>query len=125
MGLYARHILPRLIELAMRNKEMARLRAAWIPKARGEVLEAGIGSGLNLPLYSSQVERAYGVDPSQELQRIARERAAAVPFAIEFVTQSAEAPLPIASGTIDTAVLTWTLCSIGDPVKALREVKRV
>src|SRR6266545_7796112 len=106
MGFYARYILPRLIELTMRNKEMARLRAAWIPQARGVVLEVGIGSGLNLPFYSSHVQRAYGVDPSVELQRIARERAASIPFEVELFAQSAEAPLPLADGTIDTAVLT-------------------
>jgi hypothetical protein len=74
MGIYARRILPRLIDLAMRNKETARLRATWIPHARGQVLEIGIGSGLNLPFYTSDVERVYGVDPSLELQHIARKR---------------------------------------------------
>ena len=64
MGFYAHHILPRITDLAMRNKESARLRAVWIPRARGEVLEVGIGSGLNLSLYSSEVQRVYGVDPS-------------------------------------------------------------
>ena len=51
----------------MKNKETARLRAEWIPHARGQVLEIGIGSGLNLPFYSPEVERVYGVDPSIEL----------------------------------------------------------
>jgi ubiquinone/menaquinone biosynthesis C-methylase UbiE len=125
MNFYAKHVLPRLIDLAMRNRETARLRAAWIPQARGAVLEVGIGSGLNLPFYSSQVQRVYGVDPSVELQRIARERATAAPFAIDFLTQSAEAALPLAAASIDTAVVTWTLCSIPDPARALREVKRV
>jgi len=60
MGFYAKHILPHIIDLAMRNKETTRLRAAWVPQARGEVLEIGIGSGLNLPFYSSEVERVYG-----------------------------------------------------------------
>ena len=75
MGLYTRCVLPRLIDLAMRNKETAQLRAAWIPRAKGNVLEIGIGSGLNLPFYSAQVKRVFGVDPSLELQRMARNRA--------------------------------------------------
>ena len=125
MGFYAKHILPRLIELAMKNKEMARLRAAWIPQARGDVLEVGIGSGLNLSFYSSDVQRIYGVDPSVELQRIARERAAAIPAHVEFLSQSIETSLPLANGSIDTAVLTWTLCSIPNPTKALHEIRRV
>src|SRR5437588_529982 len=61
MGLYARHILPRLIDIAMRNSEIARLRAEWIPQAQGEVLEIGAGSGLNLDFYSADVKRVYGV----------------------------------------------------------------
>jgi len=75
VGFYAKYVLPRVIDLAMRNEETARLRAAWIPLARGEVLEIGIGSGLNLPFYSSDVHRVYGVDSSLELQRMARKRA--------------------------------------------------
>jgi ubiquinone/menaquinone biosynthesis C-methylase UbiE len=125
MGFYAKHILPRLIELAMKNKEMARLRAAWIPQARGDVLEVGIGSGLNLAFYSSEVRRVYGVDPSVELQRIARKRAAGIPFQLEFLPQSAETSLALANRSIDTAVLTWTLCSIPEPAKALHEIRRV
>ena len=62
MSFYAKYVLPRLIDVAMRNPETARLRAEWIPKARGQVLEVGIGSGLNLPFYSAQVRHVYGVD---------------------------------------------------------------
>jgi SAM-dependent methyltransferase len=125
MSFYAKYVLPRMIDLAMRNKETARLRAAWIPQARGEVLEVGIGSGLNLPFYSSQVQRVSGVDPSIELQRIARRRMVTGSFNVEFLLQSAEEELPLPDASIDTAVLTWTLCSIPDPSKALREIKRV
>ncbi|MGD0124827.1 MAG: class I SAM-dependent methyltransferase [Terriglobia bacterium] len=109
----------------MRNKETARLRAAWIPQARGEVLEIGIGSGLNLPFYSSEVHQIYGVDPSVELQRMARQRATTGRGKVEFLTQSAEEPLPLASATIDTVVVTWTVCSIPNAAKALQEMKRV
>jgi len=125
VGFYAKHVLPRLIDLAMRNKETARLRAAWIPRARGEVLEVGIGSGLNLPFYSSEVKRVYGVDPSLELRRMARERAAGLPVKVEFLSQSAEEPLPLPNGSMDTIVMTWTLCSIANAPKALEQMKRV
>jgi ubiquinone/menaquinone biosynthesis C-methylase UbiE len=125
MGFYAKHILPRCIDLAMRNRETARLRAEWLPHARGDVLEVGIGSGLNLPFYSSQVRRVYGLDPSAELQRMARARMAASTVQVEFFVQSAEAPVPLSDASIDTIVLTWTLCSIANAPAALQQVKRV
>lgn len=125
MGLYARYVLPRIIDLAMRNKEVARLRAAWIPNARGDVLEVGIGSGLNLPFYSPQVEHIYGVDPSLELQRIARKRLPTGRMQIEFLPQSVEEKLPLADASIDTVVMTWTLCSIPNVPKALQQIKRL
>jgi ubiquinone/menaquinone biosynthesis C-methylase UbiE len=124
MGFYARYVLPHLIDLAMRNKETTRLRAAWIPHARGDVLEIGIGSGLNLPFYSAQVRHVYGVDPSLELQRMARKRAAGR-INVEFLPQSAEEPLPLAAATMDTVVITWTLCSIPNVGRALEQMKRV
>jgi ubiquinone/menaquinone biosynthesis C-methylase UbiE len=125
MGLYAKYVLPNLIDLAMRNKDTTRLRAEWIPRARGDVLEIGIGSGRNLPFYSSAVARIYGVDPSVELQQIARKRQQIDPGRIQFLAQSAEERLPLANNTIDTAVITWTLCSIPEPGTALKEVRRV
>ena len=124
MGLYSKYVLPRVIDLAMRNKEATRLRAEYIPRARGDVLEVGIGSGLNLPFYSSDVTRVYGVDPSTELQRIARKRVVGS-IKIAFITQSAEEPLPLAAASIDTAVITWTMCSILNPAKALQQIQHV
>jgi len=125
MGFYAKHVLPRLIDLAMRNKDTTRLRAECVPEARGDVLEIGIGSGLNLPFYSSAVQRVYGVDPSLELQRMANKRVSAAPFEVEFFRQSAEDPLPLGDSSIDTVVVTWTLCSIPNPALALPHMKRV
>jgi ubiquinone/menaquinone biosynthesis C-methylase UbiE len=101
------------------------LRAEWLPHARGDVLEVGIGSGLNLPFYSSEVERIYGVDPSVELQHLALKRTTATSARVEFLLQSSEDALPLADGTIDTVVMTWTLCSIPDTSRALRQMKRV
>jgi len=125
MGLYAKYVLPRFIDLAMRNPETALLRAEWLPRARGDVLEVGIGSGLNLPFYSSQVRRVYGLDPSIELQRIARERALGGSVEVEFLSQSAEDAVPLADRSIDTVVITWSLCSIANGPKALQQIKRV
>src|SRR3974377_165818 len=94
MGAYARYVLPRLIDLVMRNQDATRLRAAWVPHARGNVLEVGIGSGLNLPYYSREAQHVYGVDPSFELQRMAKHRVTSGSPAIEFLCQRAEEPLP-------------------------------
>ena len=125
MGFYRRYVLPRLIDLAMRNKETARLRAASIPQARGKVLEVGIGSGLNLLFYSSDVKRVHGVEPSRELQRMARKRAVGQPVNVEFLSQSAEEPLPLPDESMDTVVMTWTLCSIPYVPKALAQMRGV
>lgn len=125
MGFYAKHILPHVIDLAMRNPAATRLRAEWIPRATGDVLEVGIGSGLNLPFYTPRVRRVYGLDPSPELQKIARSRAADLPFEVKFMPQAVERQIPLPTGTIDTVVLTWTLCSVDDPGLALDEIRRV
>lgn len=123
MGLYSRYILPHLIDLAMRNKETARLRAALIPQAKGDVLEIGIGSGLNLPFYSAQVKHVLGVDPSLELQQMAQKRAERK-MDVDFLIQSAEQELPVPDASIDTIVITWSLCSISESAEALRNMRR-
>lgn len=125
MGFYARHILPRLIDLAMGNKVTTRLREVWIPRARGEVLEIGIGSGRNLPFYPAAVQHVYGVDPSLELQQMAREQVFKTHVKVDFLTQSAEARLPLSDASVDTVISTWTLCSIPNAVDALSEMRRV
>ncbi len=125
MGFYARHVLPHVINLAMQNKDAARLRADCIPQARGAVLEIGMGSGLNLPFYSSEVQTVFGVEPSVELQKMARKRQPLGHIKVEFLSQSAEDVLPVPDESIDTIVMTWTLCSIPDPPRALAQMKRV
>lgn len=84
-----------------------------------------MGSGLNLPFYTDRVRRVFGLDPSPELQQMARRRAASLPFQVEFMPQAAERPIPLPTGTIDTVVLTWALCSVDDPGRALNEIRRV
>lgn len=124
MGLYKKYILPRLINLAMRDESNANERANLVPRASGVVLEIGFGSGLNLPFYTAGITKLYALDPSKELLNLARERVKKVSFPIEFLAASAE-KIPLRDDTVDTVVTTWTLCSIPRPEQALREAKRV
>ena len=124
MSFFGKWIFPRLVDVAMRNKEATRYRAQIIPKARGTVLEIGIGSGLNLPFYGTGVQQLYGLDPSEELLAMAKKKAGSVAFAVELLARSSE-EIPLHDGCVDTVVTTWTLCSIADPVKALMEMRRV
>jgi len=124
MGFYRRFVLPRLIDLAMKDNSAAARRSELIPRATGAVLEVGIGSGLNLPYYSSAVTHVHGIDTSPELLSMARRKIAYLRFPVELVCRSAE-QLPLGRGSIDTVVTTWTLCSIPNPINALLEMKRV
>ncbi len=124
MSLYQHLILPPLLHLAMRQKSLMPFRRRVIGAAEGRVLEIGIGSGLNLPLYGLGVRSVIGLEPSRELLRMARPRAATAAVPIELLEASAEV-LPLEQGTIDTVVTTWTLCTIPDAQAALAEVRRV
>lgn len=124
MSFYERYVLPRLINLSLRNRAALVERRKLMPLARGTVLEVGIGSGLNIPFYTRDVERLFGVDPSPEIWRLATKRVTRVSFPVEFVECSAER-LPMDDKAFDTVVTTWTLCTIHDPVAALGEMKRV
>ena len=124
MSVYARFVLPPLLDFAMRNAELMRYREQLVPGARGVVLEVGVGSGCNLGYYPSHVERVVAIDPSAELLRMARKRAHAAAPPIDLVEASAEA-LPLRTTSIDTAVMTFALCSIAHPERALAEIRRV
>ncbi|MFH1794532.1 MAG: class I SAM-dependent methyltransferase [Pseudomonadota bacterium] len=124
MSLYRDLILPRLVHGAMRNPELIPYRKRALERARGCVLEIGIGSGLNLPHYPKAVGRVLGLEPSARLAAMARRAASGVAFPVEVLEESAEA-IPLEDGTIDTVVSTWTLCSIPDVGRALSELRRV
>lgn len=124
MGFYNDRILPFLLHLAMRQRNLAAYRSRVIPAAAGRVLEIGIGSGLNLPFYATAVDRIIGLDPSPKLLTMAREARRETPASVELVESSAEA-IPLSDGSIDTVVTTWTMCSIPDVHRALGEMRRV
>ena len=124
MGFYERWIVPRLLDLAMRNRLLDHYRHQTVASARGLVLEVGVGSGLNLPLYGPAVTRVVAIDPSPELLRLASRRTADVVIPVSLLRASAE-HLPLADAVFDTIVMTWTLCSIPNPMAALTEMRRI
>lgn len=125
MSFYDRHILPHVINLACGMKPIRYQRKKVVPQARGRVLEIGIGSGLNLPFYDpAKVEMLWGLEPADEIRRMAEKAAIASPFPVEFIGLPGET-IPLDAGSVDTVVTTYTLCTIPDAVAALREMRRV
>jgi ubiquinone/menaquinone biosynthesis C-methylase UbiE len=125
MPLWSDRVLPHLIDTACRSRAILEERRRWIPRAHGRVLEIGIGSGLNLVFYDpDRVERIIGIDPSPPLLARAEVRARKTEVPVELVEAAAER-LPLPDASFDSAVITYTLCSVADPVHALDEIRRV
>ena len=122
MSFYEDHILPHVIDLAMRQRELRPYRERVISAAEGRVLEIGIGSGLNLRFYRHARE-VLGLDPSPRLIAMAQEAARLCSVPVRFIEGSAES-IPLDSNSIDTIVTTWTLCSIPQASVALEEMRR-
>ena len=123
MAFYNDIILPRLCDLAMRNKRLVPYRERVIGAAEGRVLEIGAGSGRNLRFYGPSAKQILALEPSPKLVAMAR----GVPhhaIPVTFLEASAER-IPLDDGTVDTVVTTWTLCSIPDAAMALTEMRRV
>jgi ubiquinone/menaquinone biosynthesis C-methylase UbiE len=123
MGFYQNQILPRLIHLAMGQEDLKAYRGRVVAAAAGRVLEIGIGSGLNMPFYGDSVTYVIGLDPSAQLLAMAQ-RAVRSRTPIEFIEASAEA-IPLEDRSVDAVLTTWTLCSIPDAARGLREMRRV
>ena len=125
MGFYDRHILPHVINLACGVKPIRYQRQKVVPQAEGCVLEVGIGSGLNLPFYdAAKVDKLWGLEPAPEIRRMAEKKAAGSPFPVEFIDLPGET-IPLDRASVDTVVITYTLCTIPDAVRALVEMRRV
>jgi ubiquinone/menaquinone biosynthesis C-methylase UbiE len=125
MGWYQDTVFPRLMEWALGSETCNRERRRTLADARGDVLEIGFGTGLNLPHYpAAGVTSLTIVDPAELLPARVRERIARAPFPVTHARLDAER-LPFDDARFDTVVSTWTLCTIPDPVAALREIRRV
>jgi SAM-dependent methyltransferase len=124
MSWYGRWILPRVLEAACSTKMVGEQRAKIVGLARGVVLEPGIGGGLNLPFYEpTQISKLIGVDPSVELGNKAKQRSSAVGFPVQLYSQSAELDA-VDPGSVDTVVLTYTLCTVPSPARVLAAARR-
>lgn len=124
MALYRDRILPYLIHISMRQKTLMPYRQRVISRAKGRVLEIGVGSGPNLPFYGNKVASVVALDPSPKLLALAHRAAAKAASSVEFLQGSAET-IPLADKSFDTVVTSWTLCTIPDVQRALGEVRRV
>lgn len=125
MGFYSNYVVPRFVTCACGSKPIVRQRQKVVPRARGKILEVGLGAGHNIPHYDHErVDRVIGIDPCETSWQLAQERVNAVPFDVEFLAGSAE-DIPLDDDSVDSVLLTFALCTIPDPLAALSEAKRV
>lgn len=123
MGFFTRYLLPRATHYICSHKSLAQQRRKVVPLARGQVLEIGAGSGLNLPFYDPRkVQRVWGLEPRVEMWRQVDTRN--LRFNLEFLEAPAER-IPLKDGSADTIVVTYTLCSVAGLSQALRDMRRV
>lgn len=125
MSWYDDHCLPWVVERACSAEILNRLRGEVVPLARGRVLEVGLGAGHNLPWYDpGRVEIVYGVEPSEAMRGKAARRIEEARVPVELLPCSAE-EIPLPDRSIDSVVVTFTLCTIADWRAALREMRRL
>ena len=122
---YDRHIFPRAMDIACGLPMIGRQRQLIVPLAQGRVLEVGVGTGLNVRYYDkTRVTKIVGLDPALQLHPLARERIAQAGLDVELVGLSAD-KIPLPDASFDTVLITYTLCTIPDPLAALNEIRRV
>lgn len=124
MGLYSRHVLPRLTNRVMDDDELAEIRGRVTADLAGTVLEVGFGSGLNVAHYPAAVTRVLAVEPSTVARKLAADRIAAGHVRIDYIGLDGQA-LALDTASIDQALTTWTLCTIPLVDRALAEIHRV
>lgn len=125
MSLYDKYILPKVLNCTCGSKPISYQRKKVVPLAKGKILDIGIGSGLNIPFYDlSKIDKIYGLDPSSELIKIAKKIAVKKNISIEFLLCGAE-DIPLPNNSIDTVLITYSMCTIPEVLKANYEMLRV
>lgn len=124
MGFYAEQVLPRVINVACGLKTAVPLRQRVCEGLHGQVVELGFGSGLNVPHYPAAVTGVAAIEPAETGWKLARKRLEATDVPVERKGLDGQS-LPLPDDSCDTALSTWTLCTIPDVATALQEVRRV
>lgn len=124
VSLYAEKVLPRIINVVMNTKQTREIRARVCAGLSGEVVEIGFGTGHNLPFLPPEVTRLRAVEPAGLGVRLAKDRIEAAAVPVEVVGLDGQ-QLPIEDASADAVLCTWSLCTIPDPVAAVREMRRV
>lgn len=125
MSFYDDKILPHIIHLACSTKPVLKQREKVVPQAEGYILEVGMGSGINIGYYNpGKVKKLWGLEPSMGMREKARARLEASPFELEWLDLPGE-EIPLENASVDTIVLTYTLCTIPDWLSALQQMRRV
>jgi ubiquinone/menaquinone biosynthesis C-methylase UbiE len=124
MGFYSRNILPYLMDWSMSDSTLAKYRQEVLAEVRGEVLEIGFGTGLNLSYYPEQIHKLVAIDANPGVHALAEKRIKASSITVDHRVLNGE-NLPMTDNTFDSVVSTWTLCSIANVEQALDEIYRV
>ena len=124
MGWWKDQVVPHLVDVTLRGREIDELRSMACEGLYGRVLEIGFGSGLNIRWYPEAVTQVDVVDPSDLAWEMSADRRLQTTITIGRIGRDAER-LGVADATYDAALVTFSLCTIPDPDAALREVRRV
>ena len=125
MSWYEERILPHMINFACSASPNQKQRQKIVPEAEGEVLEVGFGSGLNVPFYdSSKVSKIWALEPSEGMRRKSQPAVDDAEMDIEFIDLPGE-EIPLDDNSVDTVLITYTLCTIPDTARALAGMRRV
>lgn len=124
MGFYQKNIVPRLVNLACGSSAITKWRVQACEGLFGEVLEIGFGTGHNVPFYPPEVNRVIAVEPSDLSWRLATTRVTASPITIERVGLDGQR-LSLEDNSCDSALVTFTLCTVPDPLLVVKEIGRV
>lgn len=124
MGIYDDQLLPRLLNLVMNTEPAREIRKRLCSGLSGEIVELGFGAGHTMPFLPGDVTRVLAIEPAPVAIRLASQRIARCGIPVQVAGLDAQR-LPLADASADSVLTTWTLCTIPDPVLAIREARRV